>query len=121
MSVSLPAQLALVAIGGAAGSVLRHLAALVLGASPATTLLVNVSGSFLIGWVLAQRVGDALTLLVAVGVLGGYTTFSTFEWQLLDSIRSGNHLAALSYALGSVVLGLLAVYLGFLLGARTAH
>ena len=116
--MSLAAQIALVAIGGAIGSVARYLASLCFGASPLVTLGVNVTGSFLIGGLLATRLSDPAVLFLAVGVLGGFTTFSAFEWQILSAVRSGAIAPALLYAAGSVVLGFAAVWAGFALSSR---
>lgn len=81
--------LALVAAGGALGSSLRHLAGVALPARegfPWGTLVVNLAGSFalglLLGWGLtAGRVSPEARLLLATGVLGGFTTMSTFAWE----------------------------------------
>jgi CrcB protein len=112
-----------VAAGGALGSVVRAGIGLVLtGRFPWATLLINVSGSCLIGWLMA-RVGPvedpaALTLrsLLVTGFCGGYTTFSTFSWQTLDQMQKGQWLAAAANVLLSVGLSLAAVWFGFRLG-----
>ena len=122
-----------VALGGAAGSVLRWAAILATAerygnAFPWGTLAVNVLGSFLIGaiaeWASGGLLGVTPTvrLFVATGVLGGFTTFSTFSLDALTLIRNGEPLPALAYAAGSVVFGLAAAYAG-MLAARlvTAH
>lgn len=111
----------LVAAGGAIGAVLRYL----LGSwiqgrlgpdFPWGTFVVNVSGCLLIGAVLGVVERGALPaearLFVAVGVLGGYTTFSTFGYETLRLIESGEIIPALFNAFGQLALGLVAVYLG---------
>lgn len=116
-------SLALVFLGGGIGASLRHLlggAAQALSRSatfPWGTLAVNVSGCFVIG-LLAQLSesrgvpsGHARTFLF-VGVLGGYTTFSSFGNETLNLLRGGEALAALANAGGQLALGLLAVVLG---------
>ncbi|MCS7058111.1 MAG: fluoride efflux transporter CrcB [Meiothermus sp.] len=117
----------LVALGGAIGALLRYgLGAWVqaLGGPgfPWSTFLINVSGSFLIGIVLRLSLEGALSpewrLFLAVGVLGGYTTFSTFSWETLTLAQQGEWLKASLYVLGSVVLGLLLVLLAYHLAGR---
>lgn len=110
----------LVALGSALGGVARHglSEAILRHADPAGvpwwTILVNVTGSFAIGY-LAQSVAPdstELRALLMVGLLGGYTTFSAFSLQTLDLARNGDWTgAALNVAL-SVVLCLVAVAAG---------
>lgn len=104
--------LPLIALGGALGSVLRHLAVAAIGA-PFGTAVVNVLGSFVIGAVfvfLDTRAGWQLLLMT--GVLGGFTTFSAFSLDTLKLIQQGQTLQAAAYVLGSVALSLAAVALG---------
>ncbi|WP_245969796.1 fluoride efflux transporter CrcB, partial [Calidithermus roseus] len=89
---------------------------------PWSTLLINVSGSFLIGIVLELSLKGALSgearLFLAMGLLGGYTTFSTFSWETLTLVQGGEWLRALGYVLGSVLLGFAGVVAGYWLGER---
>ena len=118
-----------VALGSAAGGVARwSLGGLIqrrLGdargggamAFPAGTLVVNVSGSFLLGVILmyVARHGDdsmAMRLLLAVGFCGGYTTFSTFSYETLALIGAGSLAAAAANVVASVGGALIGVYLG---------
>lgn len=93
------------------------------GRFPLGTLVINVSGSFLIG-VLMTLLTERLNphpnwrLFLVVGVLGGYTTFSSFEYELYQSVRDGARWMGMLYLTGSVVLGYLGVWLGALLTAR---
>ena len=113
-------NLALVALGGAVGAVLRYLgvlgAARWLGAGfPYGTLAVNVAGSFLIGVVfsaLTAREAMHLAPFLTVGVLGGFTTFSAFSLDALILWERGAAGLAAAYVLASVVLSLGAVGLG---------
>lgn len=111
----------LVATGGAVGSVLRYGAAVAvqgwLGApSYAATVFVNVVGCMCIG-ALYARVGDPqLRALLGVGVLGGFTTFSTFGNDTISLVADGRPGAAAAYAIGSVAAGLVGVVLGRWLG-----
>lgn len=88
---------------------------------PWATLLVNISGSVVIGLFLGLAMQEnwslSARLFVAVGVLGGYTTFSTFSWETLNLIRERSLGLAMGNVLGSVVLGLVGCYLG-LVAAR---
>jgi fluoride exporter len=87
---------------------------------PYGTLLINVSGSFAIGvvYALIERHGapDWVRPLVMVGLLGGYTTFSTFSLDALAMAERGAWPAAATYVLGSVAASLGAVWLGVTLG-----
>lgn len=112
-----------IALGGAVGSVARALVGLSLPARfPWATLLVNVLGSLLIGWLMARLgpmaspAGASLRNFLVVGFCGGFTTFSTFSWQTLEQMQKGQWGAAVANVLLSVFLCLLAVWLGFLLG-----
>lgn len=117
-----------VAVGGALGSVARYwLAAFVAGLTgphfPWGTLLINVLGSFVIGWFGAWTgsngpvdVPPDIRAFVMVGICGGFTTFSAFSLQTLELLSAGEVLWAGCYILGSVVLCLLAVWAGAVLG-----
>ena len=118
-----PAGLLLVALGGAAGSVARALIAAALPARfPWATLLVNVVGSLLIGWLIARLGGfePAAAARVqsglVVGFCGGFTTFSTFSWQTLDQLLKGQWGAAVANVALSVGLCLLATWIGYRVG-----
>jgi CrcB protein len=119
-------EVAVVAAGGAIGASARYLVALALASEgekllPWYTLLANISGAFLLGIVItlvAERsmLSETWLLFLGVGVLGGYTTFSTFSFETLDLIRDGLYAQAATYSLGSLALGLAAVALGVAVG-----
>jgi fluoride exporter len=109
-----------VALGGAIGSVARALASqlLPIGRLPWATILVNVTGSLLIGWLIARFLPVTERNLGAhsfwvVGVCGGFTTFSTFSWQTFDQMQRGHWGLALGNVVLSVVLCLIATWLGW--------
>lgn len=115
----------LVAIGAAIGGAARYLIggwlASLLGADfPWGTFFVNVTGAFVIGVVLVLVQGGALPAgarpFVAVGILGGYTTFSTYSYETLELITDGNYGVAVINVFVQLVLGLIGVYLGMVLG-----
>ena len=116
----------LVAVGGGLGAAARYLAGLWivarLGADfPWGTLFVNVTGSFLIGIILVLVEGGELPpgtrLFLAVGVLGGYTTFSSFSYETLQLLGGEGSLGPVLFnAFGQLLVGLLAVYLGVVCG-----
>ena len=118
------ATLVAVALGGALGALLRTfvssgLQGMLGPAFPWGTLGVNVSGSFLMGILFAavQRgtIPPEFQALLAVGLLGSFTTFSAFSMETLTLLQEGAWIRAVTYAAGSVVLGLGAVAAGFAL------
>jgi CrcB protein len=123
-------SLLLVMIGGAVGAGLRYevgrLALRILGAAfPWGTLAVNLAGGLLMGLLAGAIYGEAaaqrpLWLLLAVGVLGGFTTFSAFSFDLFAMIERGQAGAALTYGAGSVLGALLLLYLGWTAGRALA-
>jgi CrcB protein len=118
----------MVLIGGGVGALSRYLLATAImqrfgGKFPLGTFVINVTGSFMIGFLmtlLTERLQPHPNwrLSLVVGFLGGYTTFSSFEYETYQSVRQGSHLLALLNAAGSVVLGYVAVVLGVLAASR---
>lgn len=118
----------LIMAGGGAGSLARYLAGTAVMARfgarfPVGTLAVNVTGCFLIGLLmtlLTERFAPATYWrpLLVYGFLGGYTTFSSFEWETYSAIRDGNSWIGLTNVIGSVVFGYAAVWLGAALARR---
>ncbi len=121
-----------VAIGGAIGSVARfwltELSAKLWGGDfPWGTVIANVTGSFLIGLVAALPIMAPRDLLgpmgrqfLMVGILGGYTTFSSFSLQTLTMMQNGHIGKAVLNVAGSVALCLIAVWAGYALAASLA-
>jgi CrcB protein len=123
--------LALVAAGGAIGSVLRYAVGLTLphadGGWPWPTFTVNVAGAFLLGWLLtalARRGPEsprlrAVRLFAGTGVLGGFTTYSALGLELTRFAQDGVWAVAVAYAAATLVVGTTAALLGVLVGSRT--
>lgn len=114
-----------VGIGGFVGANVRYYAGREIGARigshlPYGTMLVNISGAFLIGiafTILSDRIipNPFWRQLLVIGFLGGYTTFSSYTLEAVDLMQHGRWGAALVYLLGSNLLGLLACFLGIVL------
>ena len=118
------AVVAVIAAGGALGAAARHGVSLGIptgeGGLPWATLLVNVSGCLLIGVLMvliveARRVHRLVRPFLGVGVLGGYTTFSTYTVEAQVLIAAGRPGVALGYLVGTVAAALVAVQLGVVL------
>jgi CrcB protein len=115
----------LIAFGGALGSIARYwVGSTVAGRMgvrfPYGTLLVNLTACLIIGFSLTYLgkradLNPAWRFLIPVGFIGAYSTFSTYEWETLSTLRSGAFLLAALYAIGSLVLGLVAVWGGSVL------
>ena len=118
----------LILLGGGVGSLARYVVGSAVAARfgtrfPAGTMLVNVTGCFLIGLtmtLLTERLQPHpyWRLALVVGFLGGYTTFSSFEWETYSAVREGGLWIGLGNVVGSVTLGYAAVWLGALLARR---
>ena len=124
-----------VAIGGAFGAALRYhfgramtawLGAAPMSAFPFATLAVNAIGSLLMGllagWLAARGASDGgqLRLMLGVGLLGGFTTFSAFSLELVLLVQRGQLAVATLYALLSVALGVFGLFTGLVLMRATA-
>src|SRR5688500_14248138 len=119
-----------IAVGGALGSVARHgVNVLILGRWPTlrfpfATLVVNVAGCLIIGLLAGLIMSERLTLrfywreFVFVGILGGFTTFSTFGLDTITLARTQSMSAALWNVTAHVLIGLLAVQAGIFFGSR---
>ena len=117
-----------VAGGGALGALARHyLTAWVAGMASAEfpwgTLIVNVVGSFCLGFLLIamtiRPVSDEVRGFATVGLLGAFTTFSTFSQEAVTLFQAGYQGRAAAYVLSSVLVGLLSVAVGAALASNT--
>jgi CrcB protein len=111
-----------IAFGGALGSMARYWVGSTIASRMGTkfpygTFVINITACMIIGFsltFLARRadLNPAWRFLVPVGFIGAYSTFSTYEWETLSTIRTGAFLLAAFYAVSSLILGLLAVWGG---------
>jgi fluoride exporter len=114
-----------VMVGGALGAALRYGVARALpissGGWPWATFMVNVLGGFAMGILAASLLkagegGEPMRLLLGVGLLGGFTTFSAFSLEMAMMVERGQMMLAVSYAFASVLLALIALFAGLALG-----
>lgn len=120
----------MVAFGGALGSMLRFWAGGFVSARMGTkfpygTFVINATASFLIGFIitlLAEKThwSPNLRFLIPIGFIGGYSTFSTFEYETFRVVQDGEFLIAFLNIILSVIVGFLAVWLGVITGRLTA-
>lgn len=125
-----PSLLLLVFVGGGIGSVCRYAMSTALqrtlpGPFPAGTFTVNLAGCFAIGLVGAlglerAAISPEARLFIMVGLLGGFTTFSSFAWEALGLLTVKDILRATLYVGGSVFCGLLGTFLGRAIGRMGA-
>src|SRR5580658_5058812 len=115
----------LIAAGGALGSILRYWVSSTIsgriGAKfPYGTFVINMTACIIIGFTLTYfgkraDLNPAWRFLVPIGFIGAYSTFSTYEWETLSTLRSGAFFLAALYAVGSLILGLAATWGGAML------
>jgi CrcB protein len=115
----------LIAIGGALGSLARYMVASTVvtrmgNRFPYGTFIINLTACVIIGFSLTwmnrrTEMNPAWRYLIPIGFVGAYSTFSTFEWETFTSLQTGAFLIAALYVSLSVLLGLIAVWLGALL------
>jgi fluoride exporter len=114
-------------VGGNARYILaRWMGSMVDARFPLGTFIINVGGSFLLGFIgglLSERAlphADAIRLALGVGFCGGFTTFSTFEYETLRSVQEGQWIVAMLNVVLSVILGFAGVWLGVATGRAIA-
>jgi fluoride exporter len=117
-----------VAIGAAAGGVVRYLVTLFIQERagpgfPVATLLINVTGSLLLGFIVqyatdTPSVSPEVRLLLTTGFCGGYTTFSTFSFETARLMQDGEYSRAASYAFLSFALSIGGTFIGFAAARR---
>ncbi|MGH7671016.1 MAG: fluoride efflux transporter CrcB [Gemmatimonadaceae bacterium] len=120
-----------VAVGAAVGGALRYLATVLIQSRagpgfPVATMLINVTGSLLLGFLVAYLaetsvVRPELGLLLTSGFCGGYTTFSTFTYETFALLRDGEYDRAALYAVLSVGISLVGVFVGFAAARGAIH
>jgi CrcB protein len=111
-----------IAFGGALGSVARYWIGSAIANKMGTkfpygTFVINITACVIIGFSLSflskrADLNPAWRFLVPVGFIGAYSTFSSYEWEMLSTIRTGAFLMATLYAVSSLILGLVAVWGG---------
>ncbi|MFA5199465.1 MAG: fluoride efflux transporter CrcB [Candidatus Omnitrophota bacterium] len=113
----------IIGLGGAIGTVLRYVMGgldyrFSSGVFPISTLIVNVTGSLVIGflWGVVDRfaISPNVRLFIFIGILGGYTTFSTFSLETFNLMRDGEYKIAAMNAVLSVVLSIGSVFVGYI-------
>lgn len=114
-----------IAVGGSLGSIARYWVGSTISGRfgtrfPYGTFVINMTACVIIGFALTYLgkradLNPAWRFLIPVGFVGAYSTFSTYEWETLSNLRSGAFLLAALYAVGSLLLGLVAVWGGSLL------
>ena len=112
----------LIALGGALGSVLRYWVGASISSRAGTrfpygTMVINLTACIIIGFTLTYLgkradLSPAWRFFIPIGFIGAYSTFSTYEWETLSTMRSGAFFIAGLYAFGSLVLGLAATWCG---------
>lgn len=117
-----------VGLAGALGALARYgvgtgIETIWVGMFPLGTLLINLSGSFALGWLThflfrSGRLSPSIVTAVGTGFIGSFTTFSTFSVETIDFLESGALGMALLYVTLSLVLGLFSSWLGFWFGRR---
>ncbi len=115
---------ALVALGGALGALLRYALGLTLGTSdfPWSTFMVNICGSIILGilsvMALNSLISETTMLFLGTGLLGAFTTMSTFSNETVDLVKNNEITLALSYATLSFILCIGGAFVGWSLGTK---
>lgn len=83
---------------------------------PLGTLLVNLIGSFLLGWIVSRGMNEQMAFFLGTGFMGAFTTFSTFKLESVNLFRHGDGKTSILYMSLTYLLGIGAAWLGFLAG-----
>jgi CrcB protein len=127
MSIEVFDQIIVIGVSGALGALARYLLGRFITEKwksqiPYGTLIINVSGAFLIGLISAfvahKLISTQLQAILATGFLGGYTTFSTMNSESFQLAREGNMRLSTLYLRGSLLLGIVAAAAGIVLGGQ---
>lgn len=127
MTFSILPLLVAIGLAGAFGALARYLLGRFIAKRvgmqfPLATLMINVTGAFVIGLLFAlagrKLLSATVQLTLATGFLGGFTTFSTMSWEGIQLARAGSTRLSMLYLIGSFSLGLIAAALGLTLGWR---
>lgn len=124
-----PSMVAVVAIGGVAGTAAREALSLLIrpvGGLPIAILVINVTGAFILGLLLEALLAGGpdrgarrlVRLAAGSGFCGGFTTYSTLAVGTAELLRAGTPGLGIAYAAGSVLLGAIAAWVGVLIGSR---
>lgn len=115
----------LIAAGGALGSLARYWVGATIGSRmgsrfPYGTFVINLTACLIIGFSMTYlgkrlELNPAWRYLIPLGFVGAYSTFSSYEWETLSTLRTGAFGLAAAYAIGSLILGLVATWLGVIL------
>lgn len=115
----------LIAAGGALGSLARYWVGVTIGSRmgsrfPYGTFVINLTACVIIGFSLTYlgkrlELNPAWRYLIPLGFVGAYSTFSSYEWETLSTLRAGAFGLAATYAFGSLILGLVATWIGVIL------
>ncbi len=117
-------NLILVATGGALGALLRYLLTIIcnilFASSIYATISVNIIGSFLIGYFITSNFGNNLSenfirFFIIIGLLGSFTTFSAFSYEVVDLLNSKKYVTSFTYIFISIFICIMSAYIGTLL------
>jgi len=115
-----------VGIGGIIGSVARFLFSMGQGSFPLNILSINILGSFLLGFLTKfaaekKSLSPTLTTAIGTGIIGSFTTLSTFSLDTLTLLQAGKIIQAFIYIAASTSLGLTASFIGMITGSKLAE
>ena len=115
------AEIGWMAVGGFLGAIARYAMSAFVSAHwptklPLGTLLVNLIGSFLLGWIASSGLNEQLAFFLGTGFMGAFTTFSTFKLESVNLFRHGDGKTGILYVGLTYVLGIGAAWMGYWVG-----